>query len=118
MATFTKKLLSGSTNGKSVKVAATASSGTLIHTATSATGTAGYDEIWLYATNTSTSSVKLTIQFGGTTSPDDDVEFTIPGEAGPVEIIPGWLLQNSLVVRAFAGTANVITVNGFVNNIA
>lgn len=118
MAIFTKKLLSGSTNGKSIKVAATSSPGTTIHTATSATGTAGYDEIWLWATNTSTSAVKLTIQFGGTTAVDDDIEMTIPGEAGPVQIIDGWLLQNSLLVRAFAATTNVITINGYVNNIA
>lgn len=116
MATFTKKLLSGSTNGKSIKVAATASAGTTIHTTPA--GTSSLDEIWLWATNTSTSSVKLTIQFGGTTSPDDDVEVTIPGEAGPVPVIEGWLLQNGLIVRAFAGTTNVITINGYAHLIA
>jgi hypothetical protein len=32
MATFTKQVLSGSTDGKAVKVAATATAGTLLHT--------------------------------------------------------------------------------------
>lgn len=116
MATFTKKLLSGGTNGKSIKVAATSSPGTTIHTTPA--GTTTLDEIWLWANNTSTSSVKLTIQFGGTTSPDDDIELTIPGEAGPVPVIEGWLLQNGLIVKAFAGTTNVITINGYAHLIA
>lgn len=115
MATFSKKLLSGSTNGKNIKVAATSSPGTTIHTAVS--GTTNLDEIWLWAINTSTSAVKLTLQWGGTTSVDDDVELTIPGEAGPVPIVEGWLLQNGLLVRAYAGTTNVITINGYVNQI-
>lgn len=115
MATFSKKLLSGGTNGKNIKVAATSSPGTTIHTAVS--GTTNLDEIWLWAINTSTSAVKLTLQWGGTTATDDDIELTIPGEAGPVPIVEGWLLQNGLLVRAYAGTTNVITINGYVNQI-
>jgi hypothetical protein len=65
MATFTKEKLSGSTDGRAIKVAATATAGTLIHEG-SATATT-YDEIWLYAINTSASAVKLTIEWGGTT---------------------------------------------------
>ena len=37
MATFTKKKLSGSTDGKPIAVAATATPGTLIHTAVTGT---------------------------------------------------------------------------------
>ena len=66
MATFTKQLLSGSTYGAPITVTATASTGTTIH----ATGTSSstIDEVWLYANNTSTSPVLLTVQFGGTGS--------------------------------------------------
>jgi len=32
-------------------------------------------------------------------------------------VVPGLLLQNGLTVRAFAGTANVILINGYVNRI-
>ena len=113
MATFSKELLSGSTNGKNVKVVATATAGTTIHTATS--GTSNLDEVWLYACNTDASDVKLTIEYGGTTSPDDLTEVTISAESGWTLVIPGLLLQNSLVIKAFAATANVIEVNGYVN---
>lgn len=115
MATFGKQLLSGSTNGKAVKVAATATAGTLIHTAV--TGTTNLDEIWLYAMNTSATNVKLTIEWGEATAPDGNIEVTVLAEAGLVCITPGLLLNNSLTVRAFAATANVITIHGFVNRI-
>tara|TARA_B100000029_G_scaffold486216_1_gene540340 strand:+ start:2100 stop:2453 length:354 start_codon:yes stop_codon:yes gene_type:complete len=115
MATFSKQLLSEGTNGKNIKVAATASAGTSIHTAVS--GTSDLDEVWLYACNTDSSDVKLTIEYGGTTSPDDLTEVTISAESGWTLVIPGLLLQNSLVIKAFAGTTNVIEVNGYVNRI-
>lgn len=116
MATFSKQLLSGSTNGRGIKVAATATAGTLIHTAV--TGTSAEDEIWLYAHNTSAASVKLTLEWGGTTSPDDHIEVSIPAEgAGLILVAPGILLQNGLVVRAFAATANVLNIFGYVNRI-
>lgn len=115
MATYAKQLLSGSTNGKQIKVAATATPGTTIHTAV--TGTSDFDEIWIWAVNSSSGDVKLTLEWGGTTDPDDLIEVTIPAEQGKVLIIPGLLLQNELVVKAFAGTANVILISGFVNRI-
>ena len=106
---------SGSTNGKNIKVVATATAGTDIHTAVS--GTSDMDEIWLYACNTDSTDRKLTLEFGGTTSPDDLVEVTIGAEAGWVLVCPGVLLQNSLVVKAFAAAANVVVINGYVNRI-
>lgn len=115
MATYTKLKLSGSTNGRQVKVVATSTPGTTIHTAVS--GTADYDEIWLYAVNSSAYDLKLTIEWGGVSAPDDTIEVTIPSEAGLTFIIPGWVLQNSLVVKAFAATANVLMIGGFVNRI-
>lgn len=117
MATFTKQLLSGSTNGKAIKVAATATAGTTIHTAVS--GTSSLDEVWLYAHNSSASAVKLTLEWGEATAPDGNIEINIGAEGtGLVLVAPGLLLQNSLVVKAFAGTANVITLTGYVNRIA
>lgn len=117
MATFSKQLLSGSTNGKAIKVAATATAGTLIHTA--ASGTSTIDEIWLYAHNTSSGAVKLTIEWGETTAPDGHIEINIGAEGtGMILVAPGIPLQNSLVVRAFAGTANVINIFGYVNRIS
>jgi hypothetical protein len=116
MPTYSKQLLSGSTNGRGILVAATATAGTLIHTAVS--GTSSLDEIWLYAHNTSATAVKLTIEWGGVTSPNDLIEVTIPVDGtGLVLVAPGLLLQNGLVVRAFAGTANVLNIFGYVNRI-
>ena len=115
MATYSKQLLSGGTNGKTIKVAATATAGTTDQTAVS--GTSDMDEIWLYACNTDSSDRKLTIEYGGATSPDELTEITIEAEAGWVLVCPGLLLQNGLVVKAFAASANVVNVNGFVNRI-
>ena len=118
MATFTKKKLSASTDGRAIKVAQTATAGTTIHTG-SATATT-IDEVWIYAVNTSASSVKLTIEWGGVSSPDDLIEVTVLPEAGLVTVIPGLLIVGNatpLVVKAFAGTANVVCIHGFVNQI-
>ena len=118
MATYTKVKLSGSTDGRAIKVAATATAGTTIHTGSTTSTT--YDEIWLYAQNTDTSAVKLTLEWGGTTAPDDLIEVTVQPEAGLVCIAPGLLLKGNataLIVRAFAATANVITIHGYVNQI-
>jgi len=115
MATFTKRLLSGSTNGRQIKVTATATAGTLLHTAVE--GTDDLDEIWLWAVNTSAAAVVLTVEWGGTTSPDDLIVVEIPTDKGLILVAPGLVLQNELVVRAFAASANVIEIAGFVNRI-
>lgn len=115
MATISKVLLSGGTNGRNILVAATATAGTLIHTATSAANT--FDEVWLWAVNSSSVDVKITIEFGGVTAPNDHVEYTVPAEDGLYLLIPGLPLNGGVVVRAFAGTGSVLTVNGYVNRI-
>ena len=121
MATLSKLCLqpAGTTGtGLAIKVAATATAGTTIHTASSTATT--IDEIWLYAVNSSASSVKLTIEWGEATAPDGNIEFTVPAEDGLYLITPGLLLQGNAtakVVKAFAGTANVIVIHGFVNRI-
>tara|TARA_R110000751_G_scaffold18833_1_gene56999 strand:+ start:376 stop:738 length:363 start_codon:yes stop_codon:yes gene_type:complete len=118
MATFAKTKLSGSTDGRAVLVVETATAGTTIHTG-SATATT-YDEIWLYAQNTSAADVKLTLEWGGVTAPNDLIEVTITTEAGLVLVSPGLLLKGNatpLIVKAFAASANVVTLHGYVNQI-
>lgn len=115
MAAFSKLFLSGSTNGRNIKVTATSTPGTLIHTAVS--GTTDKEEVYLYAVNTDSSDHTLTLEFGGTTSPDDVIKVTVAANKGLYLIIPGLLLQNGLVVRAFADAGNVINVNGYVHRI-
>lgn len=108
------KKLSGSTDGRRILVAATASAGTTIHTAVASTNANTWDRIYLNATNSSTLAVKLTIEFGGTTSPNDTIEVTIPPESGQVPLIAGDILQNGTIVRAFAATGSVLTIGGHV----
>lgn len=116
MAIYSKRLLSGSVNGKQIKISATSGTGTLIHTAV--TGTNALDEVWIYAVNSDVSAGrKLTIQWGETTAPDGNVEITVSPESGYVLVVPGLLLQNALEIRAFADTANVVLVGGYVHRI-
>lgn len=119
MSTFTKTILSGSTDGKGIKVVATSTAGTLIHTCSS-TAT-DLEEIWLYAYNGHTDDVVLTLEFGGATVPDNNIVFTVPKKSGLYLITPGLILKGNatpLTVKAFAATADVITITGFVNKIS
>lgn len=119
MATFTKKKLSGSTDGLAIKVTGTSTAATVtVHTAVAGTTAGVFDEIWLYANNTTSSAVKLTLEWGTATATDGNIELTIAAEAGLVLVVPGLILQNSKVVKAFAGTADAILLTGFVNAIA
>ena len=122
MATFTKVLLSGSTQGKAIKIAATTSgsAGTTIH----ATGTSSsiIDEVWLYAYNSSSSAVVLTVQWGGVTAVDNETKISIPATSGLTLVIPGLILTGTgsaaNTIAAYAGTTNVVTVSGYVNRIS
>jgi hypothetical protein len=113
MASITPILLSGSTSGRNIKTVATATPGTLLHTAVA--GGTSFDEVWLYAENTSAATVTLTVEWGGVTAPDDQVIVQIPPNIGPVNVIAGIRINGAVVVRAFAATANVINMHGNVN---
>ena len=115
MATYTKELLSASTNGKGVLVAATSTAGTLIHTAVA--GTTDIDEVWLYAVNAHSAAIKLTLEWGEATEPTGNIEQTVPSESGLMLVVPGLLLQNGLTIKAFAGTANEVVMHGYVNRV-
>ena len=115
MATYSKELLSGSTEGKGILVAADETPGTTIHTAVS--GTTDIDEIWLYAVNAHSADIKLTLEWGEATEPNGNIEITVPAEEGLMLLVPGLLLQNELVVKAFAGTGSEIVIHGYVNKI-
>lgn len=116
MATAKKRLLSGSSDGKPIKVVATATAGTAVHTAVSGTTPGTYDEVWLWAQNNHTANVVLTIEFGSADG-EDNIIVTIPFKSGLVPIVPGLPLQNGMTVKAFAATADVISILGFVNTI-
>ena len=107
-----KLFLSGSTNGRQIKVAATGTPGTVIHT--TSTTKSHKDEVWLYAHNTNATAVTLTIEWGGVTSPDDLMITILPGSSGIVAVVPGLLLNSGLVIRAFASVANKVNIVGYV----
>jgi len=122
MATFSKLKLSGSNDGRGILVAgSTLAAATPIHTTPSA-NTLVTDEVWLYAVNSSATTVKLTVLFGGTTDPQDTIEISVAGESGLVLLVPGLMLQsntspNTRSVAAFANTASVVNIHGYVNRI-
>ena len=104
---------SGSTNGKNVKVTGT-NTGTAVtfHTADAT----AQDEVTLFAANTSATDVILTVEAGGTTSPDDHIKKTIPANS-VVLVIPGVRYTGSVVIKAFAATGDVINLFGNVNRV-
>ena len=110
-ATIAPLVLSGSTDGIGVTIAGT-STGTAdtIHTA-SATANV-IDEIWLWVHNTHTTDVELTLEWGNSTRP---LKFTVPFTDGAYVVVPGWRLENSKTVKAFADVTNVLMVIGNVN---
>lgn len=120
MATFNKELLSQSINGKAIKVSATAigTSPTLIHTASNNPNV--LDEVWIYAQNNHTADLALRLGFGGTTDPDDIIEFTVKTKAGLYLIVPGLILKGNatpLTISAACATANAMLLSGYVNRI-
>ena len=116
MAVYSKRLLSNSASGQQIKISATSALGApLLHAAVS--GTADLDEIWIWAQNSNSVGGKLTVEWGASQSPDDELEITIPPESGYVLVVPGLLLNNSASVRAFAASANLFMINGYVNRI-
>jgi hypothetical protein len=120
MPTFTKVHLSGSAGGEPIKIVATSSTGTIVHTTN--INSSVIDEIWLYATNTDTVLRALTIEYGGTTNPDNRIIIGIPAQSGLTICLAGLILSGTGVVgrsvTAFASSTNVINVMGYVNRIS
>lgn len=118
MPTYSRILLSGSTSGRAIPVAATATAGTLLHTAVS--GAAAYDELYLWVSNVTGSAATLTIEWGGVTDPGDHMTkaLSIPANSPPIPIATGQVLNGGLICRAFSGTASAINITGYVNRIS
>ena len=114
MSTWSRVKLSGSTNGKAIKVTTTATPGDLIHTAVA--GTSNWDHPYIWANNTDSVARVVTVQWGGVADPDDHItEIELPSQSGATRIVHGLMLQNGLVIRVFASAANVVIISGFVN---
>ena len=113
----TRVVFSGAPAGSRViPVAATATPGTLIHTAHAT----NLDAIYLWASNISNSNVLLTIEWGGVLSPTDHIcrQVVVRHNSEPRPLITGQVLTGSLVLRVFANVANVCNVSGFATRIS
>ena len=88
MATKTQIKLSGSgTGGRLIAVTGTDTSGAVaVHTAVA--GTTNYENVWIYANNTDTSEIVLTIEWGGTGT-GDVIVVKIPAQPS-VFFLKGW----------------------------
>lgn len=117
--TFTALTLSGSSNGQPIKVNATATAGTTIHTATASATQDSVDEVWLWAGSTSTSAINGTLHIGTITNDGQTVNFRVPAAYnGPIAILAGHRLFNGMVITATAATAERINIWGNVNRIS
>lgn len=117
MPTFSRLVLSGSINGLPIPVAATATPGTLIHTATNSVGAS--DEVYLWVSNVTGAAATLTVEWGGVTDPGSHLckALSIPANSGPTLIAAGIALAGGLVIRAFSGTASALNITGQVNRV-
>ena len=127
MPNFYKFELSGSTDGAGLTVPSVSygAPGVIVHAATTNSGTDGneYDEIWVWAANIDASPRTLGLQVGagaGAALTNSMLaHYTVPAQgAGAMLVVPGWILQASLYLRATASLASVINLFGYVNRIA
>jgi hypothetical protein len=115
MATISKVILSGSTNGLPISVTGADSANAVdIHDAGS--GTSNLDEVWLWATNvSSTVTARLVIEFGSADEDQNIVCMVNPSET--IAVVPGIPLCNSKEIEAFASVGDLINIFGYVNRI-
>lgn len=106
--------LSASTDGQGSLIN---SSYTTIHTTDGSTGASQWDQIFLFATNTHTAPVSVTVGWGGTTEPNFSIvkSYVLPVGSGMVAIVPGTILHNSNVISAKGSVAFAILITGYVN---
>lgn len=105
--------LSGSTNGRPIQVTGTATgSAVTIHNP----GSGNEDVVYLWATNTSGSTVTLTIEWG-TTGVGNELDFVIPPNE-TVPILEGIYIEGVQSIEAYADTGSVVNIVGRVERAA
>lgn len=120
MSLYNKSLLNASSNGTPIPITGTGISTQLIHTGP--TGSTQFDELWLYASNPTTSDVMLNILIGGTDfSSNIAFEGIVEAYAGNVLTIPGLVINGNdstgIEVRANASVVSGVNILGYVNTI-
>ncbi len=112
---YTVEKLSGSTNGKGIKLAhITSTSAETIHTAPAGVD---IDLVTLWAVNQDTVDHTVTLGWGAVVDPDNRITVTVPAQAGPVAICDRMPLSGALAITAWASTANVVMLYGTVERV-
>ena len=121
MATYSKQLLSTSPSGRPINITATGTNVQEVHTTPASSSS--LDEVWLYATNPTTSDVMFSLLYGGSGFNNDILfEGVIEAYAGSVLICPG-LIAKGDGTSGFPIYGNVsipsgVNVFGYVNRIS
>lgn len=118
MTTYSIEKLSGSTDGKAIKVTGTNAAGMVtVHTATAGAG--DIDLVTIMAINQNASGVtrSLVLAWGGTTDPDNLITVPIPAKVGPVTVVLEMPIMNAAVITAWADVANEVMLIGRVNRV-
>lgn len=106
--------LSGQTNGKNILITATTLVGAqTIHTVASGTTTLEFLTIEACNVNASHATNGLWLLMGGTSSPDDLIHIDLSHGDGAVMIQDHRLMQNGVVIKAYADNASGIVVYGY-----
>ena len=107
--TYTTQSLSESTNGEPIIVSGNATgTAVLVHTAVNAAG--DFDEVELFANNTSEGTIDVTIEVAGAAQTNLIVR-TIPAKTTKL-VLEGVFLDGGMTVKVFASTVDVINVYG------
>lgn len=118
MATYSIEKLSGSTDGRGIKVTGTSSGAAdTIHTATSGSGDIDLVTLWAVNQDADGETRTLTLCWGGTTSPDDLITLPVPCKVGLIPLCERMPILNSLVVKAYADEANDVVIFGRVERV-
>jgi len=108
---------SGSTSGRPIPVAATATPGTTIHIAVA--GAISMDVIYMFVSNVTAVAATLTVEFGGVSDPGDHIvkAMSVAANSGLVPVVLGQGMNGGLTIKAFSPTASALNITGWVNQI-
>lgn len=118
MAVYSIEKLSGSTDGKGIKVTGTSSAADVtIHTATAGAGDIDLVTLWAVNQDVDGEPRSLTIAWGAETDPDNLITVPIPCKQGLVPIAIRMPIMNSLIIGAWADEASDVIIYGYVERV-
>lgn len=116
---YTAMTLSAATNGAPIRVAAVATPGTTIHTATTSDMPEGCDEVWLWAGNITAAGVNASLYLSSDGTGNKQINVRVPAAfTGPIAILAGHRVCDGVVISATASAADSIIIWGNVNRMS